>query len=135
MLGSGHSKMVVSFASQQFFFRREAIKDLGLLDESLKTAFDFEYWIRFFKKYGPKRIKCINQVQAHSRIHDQCITVRSRELVSIEAMQIIANNIGNVPIHWALTFIDELIAQHPFVDYSDSLIERVRNIYANDLGK
>jgi len=109
------------------FFRRDAIKELGLLDESLKTAFDFEYWIRFFKKYDSKRIKCINQVQACSRMHPQCITMRSRELVSMEAMQIIADNIGSVPMHWALTFIDELIAKHPFVTPSDSLIDRINS--------
>jgi glycosyltransferase involved in cell wall biosynthesis len=112
------------------FFRRSAIKDLGLLDEGLKTAFDFEYWVRFFKKYGPKRIKCINQVQAYSRIHAQCITVRSRELVSIEAMQIIANNIGDVPVHWALTYINELFSQYPFVNRSDSLIDGVNTYLA-----
>jgi glycosyltransferase involved in cell wall biosynthesis len=109
------------------FLKREAIKDLGLLDESLKTAFDFEYWIRFFKKYGPKRIKCINQVQAYSRIHSQSITMRSREQVSIEAMQIIAKNFGDAPIHWALTYCDELFRKYPFIDNSDSLVDRVKS--------
>lgn len=92
------------------FFRRSARILLGTLDEKLKAAFDFEYWLRAFCTF-PKRIGFIDQVQALSRLHDGCITMRLRRTVALEGMQVLARHLGSAPKEWLLTYADELIAQ------------------------
>ena len=47
------------------FFRKELLSQVGLLDESLKTAFDFDWLIRIFKSLLPRQIGYINQIQAY----------------------------------------------------------------------
>lgn len=92
------------------FFRRSARVMLGTLDENLKTAFDFEYWLRAFCAF-PDRIGFVDEVQAKSRLHDGCITMRLRRTVALEGMEVLARHLGSAPKEWLLTYADELLAQ------------------------
>jgi glycosyltransferase involved in cell wall biosynthesis len=92
------------------FFRRSARILLGRLDEQLKTSFDFDYWMRAFGAF-PDRIGFVNTVQAYSRLHEDCITLRMRQTVALEGMQVLARYLGAAPKEWVLTFVDELLAQ------------------------
>jgi len=92
------------------FFRRSARILLGTLDETLKAAFDFDYWLRAFCAF-PGRIGFVDEVQAMSRLHDGCITMRMRRTVALEGMQVLARHLGSAPKEWLLTYADELLAQ------------------------
>jgi glycosyltransferase involved in cell wall biosynthesis len=89
------------------FFRRTMVVLLGNLDESLKTAFDFDYWLRAFS-FFPERIGFVDAVQAGSRLHDGGITQRSRRRVMLEGMHLLSAYLGASPQHWVLTYADEL---------------------------
>lgn len=89
------------------FFRRTMVVLLGNLDESLKTAFDFDYWLRAFSSF-PERIGFVDAVQASSRFHEGCITLRSRRRVMLEGMQLLSAHFEVAPQHWVLTYADEL---------------------------
>jgi hypothetical protein len=73
----------------------------------LKTAFDFYYWLRAFS-FFPERIGFVDAVQASSRLHDGCITLRNRRRVMLEGMQLLSAHFGAAPQHWVLTYADEL---------------------------
>lgn len=89
------------------FFRRTMLVLLGKLDESLKTAFDFDYWLRAFSLF-PERIGFVDAVQASSRLHEGCITLRSRRLVMLEGMRLLSTHLRISPRQWVLTYADEL---------------------------
>ena len=125
------------------FFRKEVFAEVGLLGETLKTAFDFDLWLRIFKKYKRPQIGFINQVQAYSRLHSQCLTQRLRQTVALESMQVVAKYLGSAPAHWILTYFDELCERYPFVEEKPSLVEIVKAVLlkakpfmkANELAK
>lgn len=110
------------------FFRREVFDEVGLLDESLKTAFDLDLWLRIFKRYRKNQIGFINKVQAYSRLHDQCLTKRLRQTVALESMQVIAKHLGSAPGHWILTYFDELCERYPFIEEKESLVEIIKGV-------
>ena len=110
------------------FFRREVFDEVGLLDESLKTAFDLDLWLRIFKRYRKSQIGFINKVQAYSRLHDQCLTKRLRQTVALESMQVIAKHLGSAPGHWILTYFNELCERYPFIEEKESLIDIVKGV-------
>lgn len=91
------------------FFRRTMPLLLGKLDENLKTAFDFDYWLRAFIAFQ-ERIGFVNEVQAYSRLHDDCITLRMRRTVTLEGIQVLAKYLGHAPKEWLLTYVEELLA-------------------------
>ena len=130
------SASIKAFSSGSFicqptvFFRKEVFAEVGLLDESLKTAFDLDLWLRIFKRYRKNQIGFINKVQAYSRLHDQCITKRMRQTVALESMQVIARHLGSAPGHWILTYFDELCERYPFVDEKESLVEIIKGVLA-----
>ena len=92
------------------FFRRTLFVLLGQLDENLKTAFDFDYWLRAFLAF-PERIGFIDQVQAYSRLHQDCITRRMRRTMTLESMQILSKYLGNAPADWIFSYMDELFSK------------------------
>jgi len=128
------STSIKSFSSGSFicqptvFFRKEVFAEVGLLDESLKTAFDLDLWLRIFKRYRKSQIGFINKVQAYSRLHDQCITKRMRQMVALESMQVIARHLGSAPGHWILTYFDEMCERYPFIDEKESLVEMMKGV-------
>jgi glycosyltransferase involved in cell wall biosynthesis len=91
------------------FFRRTAQLLLGRLDEQLRCSFDFDYWLRAFSAF-PQRIGFIDVLQAQSRLHDDCLTLRQRRQVALEGMQLLHRHLGAAPKEWLLTYADELLA-------------------------
>lgn len=94
------------------FFRRSMWIMLGGLDLGLRTAFDFDYWVRAFKSF-PDRIGFVGEMQACSRLHDGCITLRMRRTVAVEGMKVLARHFGRAPEHWLLTYMEELLRLPP----------------------
>lgn len=109
------------------FIRREVVEEIGFLDETLKTAFDFDYWLRIFKYYPRSRIGFISEVQAYSRLHDACLTKKFRQTVAVESMKVISNHLGPAPGHWINTYFGELCSQYPFTSESSTLVEQVKS--------
>jgi glycosyltransferase involved in cell wall biosynthesis len=94
------------------FFRRTMWLLLGKFDEELKTAFDFDYWLRAFARFSG-RIGFVDAVQAQSRLHLDCITLRLRRTVILEGMQLLARHLGYAPKEWFLTYVHQLLALPP----------------------
>lgn len=94
------------------FMRREALTQVGELDASIKTAFDFDLFVRCFKRY-PRQIGLVRRVQAFSRLHGACMTQRLRRQVALDGMRVVAKELGTVPEHWFWTHVDEICATYP----------------------
>lgn len=97
------------------FFQRTMYILLGSLDEGLKTAFDFDYWLRAFRAF-PERIGFVNALQAQSRLHGECITLSMRRTVAMEGMQVLARHLGHAPRHWLTTYAEELLSGRASAD-------------------
>ncbi len=100
------------------FFRRDVFTALGGLDTALRTAFDYEFWLRVWKAH-PGRIGFVPEVQARSRLHQAGITLRMREQVAMEGLQVVHRHIGPAPVHWLLTHAGEALARCPFESAPD----------------
>lgn len=81
------------------FFRRTFAVLNGPLDETLKAAFDFDWWLRAFKTLQA-RIGYLPEIQACSRLHPDSITLGQRERVIRESMQVVERHIGLPPPRW-----------------------------------
>ena len=103
------------------FMRRDALARVGALDESLRTAFDLELWLRFFRLY-PQQIGLVPELQAFSRLHPACLTQRERRLVAAEGMKVLARHLGSAPVHWFWTHVDELCASYPLMPDGSPLL-------------
>jgi hypothetical protein len=95
------------------FFRRDVFLALGGLDTGLRTAFDYEFWLRLLKAH-PGRVGLLPDVQALSRLHDAGITLRMREQVALEGLQVVHRHIGPAPLHWLVTHVGEALSACPF---------------------
>jgi glycosyltransferase involved in cell wall biosynthesis len=100
------------------FFKSSMKLLLGKLDERFKTAFDFDYWVRAFQVF-PGRVGFVDAVQAQSRLHDECITLRQRRLVCVESMNIISRYLVDLPFHWLLSYADERRANDPVLSLDE----------------
>lgn len=124
------STSVIRFAEGCFicqptvFFQRALWVLLGNLDENLKTAFDFDYWLRGFLAF-PDRIGFVDALQAYSRLHDGCITLRMRRVVILEGMQVLDRHLGSAPKEWLLTYAEELISGRAIVSEDISIRDEV----------
>jgi glycosyltransferase involved in cell wall biosynthesis len=94
------------------FFRRTMPLLVGPLDESLQTAFDFDWWLRAFARV-PGRIGFVDAVQAHSRLHPDTLTSTRRRTVAVEGMKVLARHLGSAPRHWIETWANEDAAARP----------------------
>jgi hypothetical protein len=106
------------------FMRREALAQVGALDTSIRTAFDFDLFVRFFKRY-PGQMGMVRRVQAQSRLHVACMTQRLRRQVAIDGMRVVAKELGTVPEHWFWTHVDEMCAVYPLGPDGVSLIKQL----------
>lgn len=102
------------------FLRREVFDLVGWLDESLATAFDFDLWLRIFKRF-PDRIAHLDRIQAYSRLHGECITQKQRRQVALEGVRLLARHVGKPRPHWLLTYWNEACASYPFGGEPDDL--------------
>lgn len=108
------------------FFRKNVIDRLGVLDASLKLAFDFDWWIRFFKSI-PNEIGFIDKTLASSRLHSACLTKKQRKLVAYEGMKVLSKHFDHAPTVWAMTYIDEICNTYPFIEGQKSLVSNVES--------
>lgn len=90
-------------------FRRTLPLLLGKLDESLRCSFDFDYWLRAFKAFSG-RIRFVDDVQAQSRLHEDCITAKARRQVALEGLRVLHTHLGSAPKEWLLTYFEELVS-------------------------
>jgi glycosyltransferase involved in cell wall biosynthesis len=88
------------------YMRRELLDVLGPLDESLKTAFDFDLWLRVFRRF-PINVSCVDRVQAYSRIHAETITANQRRTVACEGVRVLSRHLGMAETHWIQSYITE----------------------------
>lgn len=95
------------------FLRRETLQALGPLDTTLRTAFDYDLWLRLFTRFAG-RIGFVPTVQARSRLHAAGITLRQREQVALEGLQVVHRHLGPAPVHWLVTHVAEALAACPF---------------------
>lgn len=95
------------------FLRREVFDAVGPLDESLAAAFDFELWLRAFRRF-PGQIAHIDRLLAFSRLHAATITQRQRRRVAVEGIRVLAKHLGSSQPHWLLTYFEEVCAVYPF---------------------
>ena len=93
------------------FFKRTMYSLLGPLEQSLKTSFDFEYWLRAFSNF-PDRIGFVDKVQARSRLHDACITRNERGTVAAEGVELTDRYLGDAKMHWVSTHLQEIVTMH-----------------------
>ena len=105
------------------FMRREALTQVGPLDATIRTAFDFNLFVRFFKRY-PRQIGMVRRVQAFSRLHAACMTRRLRRQVALDGMRVVAKELGAVPEHWFWTHVDEICAGYPLGDDPQPLVKQ-----------
>jgi hypothetical protein len=91
------------------FMRCKLLDEVGLLDQSWATVFDFDLWLRVFEQFE-NRIGFVGQIQAFSRLHDGCITSRMRGKVASENVRLLAKHFGFASTHWLATHRDELLA-------------------------
>jgi glycosyltransferase involved in cell wall biosynthesis len=84
------------------FFRRDSWEQVGGLDQSLRTAYDYDLWIRL-SRLGPFRH--IERVLAYSRMHGSNKTLSQRKLVFEEAMEVLRRHFGYVPMQWVLGYM------------------------------
>lgn len=89
------------------FFKHTMAVMLGPFNENLKTAFDFEYWLRAFQRFHG-RIQHMDLLWAQSRLHDNCITMKQRRTVIKESMNVIAHYAGQVSARWLHTYFNEV---------------------------
>jgi glycosyltransferase involved in cell wall biosynthesis len=97
------------------FLRRCVFEKVGMLDEELSTAFDFDLWLRVFRHF-PRRIGHIDRVQAFSRVHGRTITSLQRRAVVSEATRLLARYLRSAEPHWILTYVNEVACAYPSYD-------------------
>lgn len=104
--GAHHFQQSCFICQPTVFFKAAMPGLLGPLNDGLKCAFDFDYWLRAFNAF-PGRIGFVPAVQAQSRLHDDCITQNQRRQVALEAMQVLARHQGSAPGHWLQSYRNE----------------------------
>ena len=68
------------------FWRREAFEKVGYMDETMKYAQDFDYWVRLMKEY-PDYV-FIDKVLAHYTLHDDQILSKAKSEQTRYALQV-----------------------------------------------
>ncbi|HRL75892.1 MAG TPA: glycosyltransferase family 2 protein [Candidatus Accumulibacter phosphatis] len=111
------------------FIRRSVFDQIGELDETLATAFDFDLWLRIFLAF-PGRIAHLPKVQAQSRLHAACITRRMRRTIASDGVRVLARHLGAADPHWLLTYVEELCACYPHGDSPADLRQDIESLAA-----
>ncbi|MEZ5276221.1 MAG: glycosyltransferase family 2 protein [Opitutaceae bacterium] len=88
------------------FWRREIQDKVGLLDESLQTALDYDFWIRIHQSGGQFRF--LDKVLAQSRDYPGTKTRRDRDLVFQEIFSISRRHLGEINSRWIESYLHYL---------------------------
>jgi glycosyltransferase involved in cell wall biosynthesis len=87
------------------FMRREAMEAVGLLDSTLRSAFDYDLWIRLSKQFP---LVATSECLATSRMHRQNISLGQRRLMFEESIGLLSRHYGYVPPHWIYSYLCHL---------------------------
>ncbi len=79
------------------FIRREALFSVGMLDTSLRSAFDYDLWIRLSRTHS---FLGIPELLATSRMHRANKTLGDRRTMFRENMDLLERHFGYVPVRW-----------------------------------
>ncbi len=79
------------------FFRRSIPEKYGYVDESLRVAMDYEYWLRIGKHQPFHRLEA---VLAASRLHNQSKTLLYRKEVNRESLSVSHRHTGRWSKRW-----------------------------------
>lgn len=82
--------------------RRQAWEGVRGLDDGLRMAFDYDLWWRLAKQYGP--LCYLKTFVAANRRHDETKTTVHRRRHYQEAMALVRNHYGRVPLKWYLAW-------------------------------
>lgn len=111
------------------FMRQSVLQSAGGFDESQRTAFDMELWMKLFAAY-PGCIGWLDALQARSRLHAATITSTQRSRVMRESMQLLAKHLGHAPLHWVRSHVDEVLAEHAAAPSGDDARAQLNQLAA-----
>jgi hypothetical protein len=88
------------------------METIGLFDESLHYAMDYDYWIRIAKQYGT--LGYINENLANSRFYQETKTMSKRLEAHAEILNVIRNHYGrgNIPSTWIYAYAHIFMDRH-----------------------
>jgi len=109
------------------FFKRSMYVMLGDLDNNLKTAFDYDYWLRAFSSF-PERIGFIDERIAKSRLHDACITQKQRRIVALEGIKLTHSYLGQAGIQWATSYFEHIRTEKMPHEFNAEVYSFLRDI-------
>ena len=91
------------------FWKRDVIETIGLFDENLQYAMDYDYWIRAAKQFGT--LGYLNEYLANSRIYRETKTMSKRVEAHEEILTVIRNHYGkgNIPLTWIYAYAHHLM--------------------------
>lgn len=88
------------------FIRTEVFRKIGLLDISLQTCMDYEYWIRIGESYPGTAIAYLKgKFLANARSHRESKSARLREIHYTEVMETAKKYFGYVSPFWRLGYM------------------------------
>ena len=92
------------------FVRSEVFEKVGVLNESLHTCMDYDYWIRIARRYSSQSISYLRgEFLANSRVYGDIKTFRMRETVYQEAMKVVKKHFGYVPWPWVFNYANDVL--------------------------
>ncbi|HEY9673860.1 MAG TPA: glycosyltransferase family 2 protein [Waterburya sp.] len=83
------------------FFRRQLIKELGSIDDSLRYCMDYELWLRFGQHYP---FYYLHKKLAGSRLYSSNKTLGQRVLFHQEINKMLLQKLGSVPHRWIFAY-------------------------------
>lgn len=96
------------------FMRKKVYEEIGLFDENLNYAMDYDYWIRVTKKY---KFYFLDKTLASTRLHSETKTAQKKEVFQ-EILKVLKKNYGKVS--------DEAIFNYAYVVGENSKV-RIKN--------
>lgn len=88
------------------FLNSKVIKKVGMLDASLQTCMDFDYWIRIGKKYDPSKIIYLHkEFLANSRMYGENKSLGKSERHYSEIMETVKKHFGYVSNRWVCGYL------------------------------
>ncbi len=88
------------------FLKSKVIKRIGLLDTSLQTCMDFDYWIRIGKKFDSSKISYLSkEFLANSRMYGENKSLGRSGKHYSEIMETVKKHFGYVSIRWLCGYI------------------------------
>ena len=88
------------------FLKSEAIKKIGILDTSVQTCMDFDYWIRVGKKFDPSKITYLSkEFLANSRMYGENKSLGRSEKHYTEIIETAKKHFGYVSVRWICGYL------------------------------